>query len=418
MTSAEHTLILDNGAYSIKAGYTTDGKARIYPNSVFKTKADRKRVYVSDELDECKDRSSLYFVLPFERGYLVNWDTQLQIWNRLFDKDRLNVDFQQCRLVLTDPSDIARAFADNTEEIIFENFRFHSLLKTSAASCSAQLHCTQENPCCIVVDSGHSFTHIVPFVQGQIVRNAVIRVDIGGKALTNQLKDWISYRQLNVMDETYVINCCKEDVCFVSTNFQKDMDNWRAKHVDYILPDFLNLMRGQVCEPKISAQMANDTQKLNLAVERFALSELLFHPNDMEVNQMGLVEALHASLLRLPKEMQFLMAQNIVLVGGNSLFPGFRDRIELDLRAMLDDSIPLNIFLPTDPIEHPWECARKALAAEASTEPLSQPFASKFISRAEYEEHGVGICRRRFGNYWLDGEAYIEEQNRERTILA
>jgi len=43
---------------------------RIYPNSVFKTKADRKRVYVSDELDECKDRSSLYFVLPFERGYL------------------------------------------------------------------------------------------------------------------------------------------------------------------------------------------------------------------------------------------------------------------------------------------------------------------------------------------------------------
>jgi actin-related protein 6 len=92
----------------------------------------------------------------------------------------------------------------------------------------------------------HSFTHIVPFVQGQIVRDGVIRIDMGGKALTNQLKDWISYRQLNVMDETYVINCCKEDACFVSTDFRKDMENWRAKRVEYILPDFVQLMRGQV----------------------------------------------------------------------------------------------------------------------------------------------------------------------------
>ena len=30
-------------------------------------------------------------------------------------------------------------------------------------------------------------------------------------------------RQLMVMDETYVMNQCKEDVCFVSTDFNKDM---------------------------------------------------------------------------------------------------------------------------------------------------------------------------------------------------
>uniref|UniRef100_A0A183BNJ4 Actin-related protein 5 n=1 Tax=Globodera pallida TaxID=36090 RepID=A0A183BNJ4_GLOPA len=120
------------------------------------------------------------------------------------------------------------AFADNTEEIVFENFRFNSFLRTSAPSCTAQAHCSSENPCCIVVDSGHSFTHIVPFVEGKIVREGIIRTDVGGKALTNQLKDWISYRQLHVMDETYLINCCKEDCCFVSTNFQHDMEHWRV----------------------------------------------------------------------------------------------------------------------------------------------------------------------------------------------
>lgn len=48
-------------------------------------------------------------------------------------------------------------------------------------------------------------------------------MDIGGKALTNQLKEWVSFRQLDLRDETYVLNQCKEDACFVSQDFTKDM---------------------------------------------------------------------------------------------------------------------------------------------------------------------------------------------------
>jgi len=51
----------------------------------------------------------------------------------------------------------------------------------------------------------------------------LLRINVGGKHLTNQLKEVISYRQLMVMDETYVINQIKEDVCFVSTDFNIDM---------------------------------------------------------------------------------------------------------------------------------------------------------------------------------------------------
>ena len=41
--------------------------------------------------------------------------------------------------------------------------------------------------------------------------------------MTNLLKEVISYRQLMVMDETYVINELKEELCFVSLDFDKDM---------------------------------------------------------------------------------------------------------------------------------------------------------------------------------------------------
>lgn len=59
-------------------------------------------------------------------------------------------------------------------------------------------------------------------------------------------------RQLNVMDETYVINQVKEDACFVSLNFNADMRTARGGREentilrDYVLPDFTTIKRGYV----------------------------------------------------------------------------------------------------------------------------------------------------------------------------
>lgn len=48
--------------------------------------------------------------------------------------------------------------------------------------------------CCLLVESGFSFTHVVPYIQGKKQRNAIIRIDMGGKLITNHLKEIISYR--------------------------------------------------------------------------------------------------------------------------------------------------------------------------------------------------------------------------------
>ena len=48
-----------------------------------------------------------------------------------------------------------------------------------------------ENPeeeAALVVDTGYSFSHIVPFVAGRAIHSAITRVDVGGKLLTNHLK--------------------------------------------------------------------------------------------------------------------------------------------------------------------------------------------------------------------------------------
>lgn len=61
-----------------------------------------------------------------------------------------------------------------------------------------------------------------------------------------------SFRQLHVMEETYVMNQVKEDTCFVSMDVMADMAKCKKKYPendivrDYILPDFTNLRRGYV----------------------------------------------------------------------------------------------------------------------------------------------------------------------------
>jgi actin-related protein 6 len=54
------------------------------------------------------------------------------------------------------------------------------------------------------------------------------------------------------MDETHVMNQVKEDACFVSQSFARDMDVARRRDAentiarDYVLPDFTTLRRGYV----------------------------------------------------------------------------------------------------------------------------------------------------------------------------
>jgi actin-related protein 6 len=60
-------LILDNGAYTIKAGFSgIDFDPRIFPNSIARSRAEKK-VYVADEIENCRDHSGIVYRRPFER---------------------------------------------------------------------------------------------------------------------------------------------------------------------------------------------------------------------------------------------------------------------------------------------------------------------------------------------------------------
>jgi actin-related protein 6 len=74
------------------------------------------------------------------------------------------------------------------------------------------------------VDSGYSFTTIVPFFNGLPLKHATVRIDVGGKLLTNLLMETLSYKEVNMRGEGFIVNQIKESLSFVSTQFMDDLE--------------------------------------------------------------------------------------------------------------------------------------------------------------------------------------------------
>lgn len=53
-----------------------------------KAKSERRRPFIGDQIEECRDASGLFYILCFQRGYLVNWDVQVNVWSIRFETNK------------------------------------------------------------------------------------------------------------------------------------------------------------------------------------------------------------------------------------------------------------------------------------------------------------------------------------------
>jgi actin-related protein 6 len=160
-------------------------------------------------------------------------------------------------------------------------------------------------------------------------------------------------RQYNMVDETYIMNEVKESVCFVSTDFSGDLERtWKGNRkrgqqttdegvvVDYVLPDpnggksgFMrshdpllgNKKRKAALAGASAEQLSEDV--LVLGNERFSVPEILFTPGDIGMKSAGIPDMILQSLSVLPTGLHPAFLANVLVVGGNSLLPGFMERL-------------------------------------------------------------------------------------------
>jgi actin-related protein 6 len=126
------TLVLDSGANTIKAGIVTAGdttaeQPRVIPNCIARDR--HRKTYVGSELDKCKDFGEIAVRRPVEKGFIVNWEAEKEIWDReFFDDGRapLYCDPSDSRLVLTEQPNALPALQSHCDQMVFEEYGFAS----------------------------------------------------------------------------------------------------------------------------------------------------------------------------------------------------------------------------------------------------------------------------------------------------
>ena len=306
--------------------------------------------------------------------------------------------------------------------------------------------------CVLVIDCGFSQTTVTPVYKGRPLQRAIRRLDFGGKYLTNLLREFISVRHADLHQDVKVVNDIKEDVCYVSQDFKRDMERaWirgktssitsesvngtnhgiddsheaidqdqmastdieRGPVVDYTLPDFVTRMRGSVVETyssnaartiarrrankQRSAQTSttakdydNDPTLLTLGNETFNVPEILFTPSSIGSTQPGLPQIVIQSLSTLPPLLQATFLANTLCVGGTAKLPGFTERLELELRSLVRDDWVVRVRKLKDPILSTWLGGARMSTDKEVVRKLG-------ITKSEYEEYGWIGAARRFG---------------------
>jgi hypothetical protein len=78
-----NTLVLDNGAYSLKLAWAhLDTAPVVVPNCSVRSRALRGATLLGDQLDELRDASGLVYRRPIDRGVVTDWDLQRALWGR------------------------------------------------------------------------------------------------------------------------------------------------------------------------------------------------------------------------------------------------------------------------------------------------------------------------------------------------
>ncbi|MED6137387.1 Actin- protein 6 [Stylosanthes scabra] len=443
--SSTNVVVLDNGGGLIKAGFGGErDPAAILPNCLYRSPASKKWLHPhplppttsTDSAASEPDLTSAAVRRPFDRGYLINSDLQREIWSHLFSSI-LRINPTQSSLLVTEPLFTLPSIQRSLDELVFEDFNFRALYVADSPSL-VHLYEASRRPdglvsraqCSLVVDCGFSFTHASPVFQNFTLNYGVKRIDLGGKALTNYLKELVSFRSVNVMEETFLIDDVKEKLCFVSLDVPRDLRLARESgrqnpfRCTYVLPDGITYTRGFVKHPERihnylalkagnggfppvpeetkeninhleMAELPQDRNRVDLSKnefdltnERFLVPEMIFHPANLGMNEAGLAECIVRAVNSCHPHLHPVLYESIILTGGSTLFPQFAERLEKELRPLVPDDYHVKITTQEDPILGVWR-GGSLLAS-------SPDFEAMCVTKSEYEEHGSARCRKRF----------------------
>ena len=268
-------------------------------------------------------------------------------------------------VLLTEAPLIPKANREKMTQIMFETFKVPAMYVAIPAVLS--LYATGRTTG-IVVDSGFGSAYIVPIYQGHYLPDAVLRKDVGnGNDLTCYMVKLLTERGYSFTTSAELEIACdiKEKFCYVALDFKEELGTASKRdgfEKSYTLPD---------------------GQEITIGDEQFRCPEPMF---DYVLSRKAIPigENTYYSITKCDKEIRDELFSNVVLAGGNTMFPGFGDRLRKELSAIESSSSrKVEVISPPDRQCSGWRGGSIMAALPTSKE--------IFITKQQYDESGPSV---------------------------
>ena len=363
---SEFNIVIDNGSSSIKFGITGENIfSKIstcigYSNNNNDNLDDNHfEYYIGEKMEITREHLSLNY--PIDRGIIKYWNILEKLYDHIFYNE-LKVNTSEHNILITELPFNSNKNRENLTEFMFEVYDVPGfyIMNQSALSLLAEGKSTG-----LVVDLGDSYNHIYPMINYGCDKN-VKWTKTGGKDITEFLFKSLKENNQNIkyLEHAKMI---KEKCCYVAYDYDEEIKSVESD--EYKLPD---------------------STSITIKDLRIKCPELLF---TSDVNDNDNIAKICNDIIQSSKEdMRRDLYKTIILAGGNSMFPGLKERLTKEIKnfAPYDYQEDIKVLASPERIYHSQIGGQ--ILASIST------FERKWITKLEYEEEGKGIIHKKCPN--------------------
>jgi len=327
------------------------------------------------------------------------------IWEYGFTKV-LRIDPKEHPILISEPSFNTRAIREKMTELMFESYEVPALFLAKNAVLTTFASGKASG---LVVDSGSGMTSAVPVHDGYALQKCIVKSTLAGNLLTEEYMKVLDEQEVNIRPH-YMIKSKKEVHPGAYEVLLKDSINTTESYRRYMVKQVVRDIKETVCRvsdfafdveantniPLVAYELP-DGNTIELGTDRFSIAELLFNPTPLnkrggpEEEFIGVPQMIYNSIAKCDPDVRRELFNSIIVTGGNTLLPGFADRLHKEL---LEKSPPqmykVKILAPNSTPERKYSSwIGGSILASLGT------FQAMWMSKQEYEEHGKSLAERK-----------------------